>query len=67
MYWQLLLAKEIATRSPPHSLHERERSGNDFSVCILIKLCSDWLQTSIYAILAAFTGKKNSEMLSAAS
>jgi hypothetical protein len=33
----------------------------------LSKLCSDWLQPSIYAILAAFTGKSNSQMLPAAS
>ena len=29
------------------------------------KLCSDWLQTFIYEILAAFSGKINSDMFSA--
>jgi hypothetical protein len=38
-----------------------------FYLGILSKLCSDWLQTSIFEILAAFIGKNNSAMLPAAS
>jgi hypothetical protein len=67
MYWQLLLAKEIATQSPPHSQHERQLSINDVLLSILSKLCSEWLQTSIHEILAALNGKNNSAMLPAAS
>jgi len=67
MYWQLLLAKEIAPRSSPHSENERQQSVNEFELRILANLCSDWLHTSIYQILAAFTGKNDSKMLPAAS
>jgi len=67
MYWQLVLAKETATRSSPHSENERQRSVNDFYLRILVNLCSNWLHTSMYQILAVFTGKNNSTMLPAAS
>jgi hypothetical protein len=33
MYWQLLLVKETATRSSPHSENERQRSINDLWLC----------------------------------
>jgi len=66
-YWQPSLTKTTATRSLRHPENERQRSVNDFQLCILGKLCSDWLQTSIYQILAAFTGKNNSDTLPAAS
>jgi len=56
-YWQPLLGKTTATCSQPHHENERQRSINDFQLHILGNLCSNWLQTSIYEILAAFTGK----------
>jgi hypothetical protein len=67
MYLQHLLAKETAPQSSPHCENERQQSVNDFYLCILANLCSDWLHTSIYQILAAFTGKNDSKMLPAAS
>jgi len=63
MYWQLLLAKETTPRSSPHSENERQQSVNDCWLRILANLSSDWLHTSIYQILAAFTGKNDSKML----
>jgi len=51
------MGKTPATCSLPHSENVRQRSVNDFQLRILGNLCSDWLQTSIYEILAAFTGK----------
>jgi hypothetical protein len=65
MYWQLSLAKDTVTWSSPHSDNERQQSVNDIYLRILANLCSDWFHTSIYQILAAFTGKNNSKMLSA--
>jgi hypothetical protein len=46
---------------------EHQQSIRDLWLCILGILCSDWLQTSIYQIWAAFTGKYNRNMLPAAS
>ena len=66
-YWQPLLAKTTVTRSLWHPENEGQPSINDFWLGILGKLCSDWLQTSIYEILAAFTGKTNRDMVPAAS
>jgi hypothetical protein len=66
-YWHPLLAKTTATWSLRHPENDRQWSANDFELCILPKLCSDWCQASIYEILAAFTGKTNSNMLPAAS
>jgi len=66
-YWQPLLAKTTATCSLRHPENERQQSINDFQLCILSKLSSDWCQTSSYEILAAFTGKDNSDMLPVAS
>jgi len=66
-YWQPLLAKTTATCSLRHPENERQPSVNNLSLCILCMVCSDWLQTSIYQILAAFTGKNNSDMLPVAS
>jgi len=56
-YWQPLLVTTPATCSLPHPENERQGSVNDFQLCIFGNLCSHWLQTSIYEILAAFTGK----------
>jgi hypothetical protein len=67
MYWQHLLPKETATKSLPHSEYQCQQSLNDFWLHMLANLCSDWLHTSIYQILAAFTGKNNSKTLLAAS
>jgi len=66
-YWLPLLAKTTATCSLPHPENERQQSVNNFYLDILGNLFSDWLQASIYQILAAFTGKNNSGMLPAAS
>jgi hypothetical protein len=67
MYWQLLLAKEKATQSSPHSENERQQKVNDCWLRIMANLCSDWLHPSIYQILAAITSKINSKMLTVAS
>jgi hypothetical protein len=66
-YWQPLLAKTTVTCSLRHPENESQRSVNDFQLCILSKLCSNRCQTSIYEILAAFTGINDSDMLPAAS
>jgi len=42
---------------------ECQWSVNDFSLCIIGNLSSEWLQTSIDEILAAFMGKNNSNTL----
>ena len=66
-YWQPWLRKTTVTCSLPHPENERQRMVNDFYHHILSNLCSDWLQRSIYQILAAFTGKNYSAMLPATS
>jgi hypothetical protein len=53
--------------SPPNCENVRHWRVNDLEPCIVGNSYSDWLQTSIYQILAAFTGKNNSDMLPAAS
>jgi len=65
--WLPLLGKTTATCSLPHPENERQRSVNNSLLWILGNLVSDWLQTSIYQIFAAFTDKNNSDMLPAAS
>jgi hypothetical protein len=60
--WQPVLAKMTATNSLPHPENGRQWSINNCQLCIFADLCSDWLQTSIYQILAAITGKNNSQM-----
>ena len=57
----------MATWSLPHSENQCQWSINDFKLCILGNLSSDWLQTSIDETLAAFRGKNNSDMLPAES
>jgi len=66
-YWQPLLGKTTATCSLPHRENEGQWSVNYCQLCILGNLCSDWLETSIYQLLAAITGKNNSDMVPAAS
>jgi len=66
-YWQPLLGKTTATCSLPHPENECERSVNNLKLRILGNLFSDSLQQYMYQILAAFTGKNNSDMLPAAS
>jgi hypothetical protein len=65
-YWQPLLAKPTVTCTLRHPENERQQSIKDFWLCILGRLCYDWLQTSIYEILVAFTGKNNSDRRPAA-
>jgi len=62
-----LLGKTTATCSLPHYGNERQETINNLELRILHNIFSDWLQTSIYQIFAAFTGKNNSEMLPGAS
>jgi len=50
-------------QSAPHPENQRQRSVNNFQVLSSHDSGSDWLQTSIYRILAAFTGKHYSNML----
>ena len=66
-YWLPLLKKTTATCSLQHRDNECQWSVNYRKLRILGNLCSDWLQTSIYHILAALPGKNNSDMLPAAS
>jgi len=65
--WQPLLGKTTATCSLLHHENEHQRSVNDSRLHILGNLCSDWLQTSIYEILAVFTSKNNGDVVPAAS
>jgi len=66
-YWPPLLRKTTVACSLPHPENERQRSVNNFSLHNLGNLSSDWLQTSISEILAAFTGKNNSDIFPASS
>jgi len=66
-YWQPLLAKSTATCSLLHPENMRQQSISNFQLPILSNLSSDWLQTSVHQILAAFTGKNTSDMLPVAS
>ena len=56
-YWQPLLGKTRATCSLPHLENQCQCSVNNFQLRILGNVCSDWLQISIYNILAAISGK----------
>jgi hypothetical protein len=66
-YQQPVTGKTTATCYLPCPENEHQPSVNNLELPILSNLCSDWLQTSIYQILAAFTGKNNCEMLHASS
>jgi len=66
-YWHPLVGTTTATCSLLHHENERQWSVNDFKLHILGNLFSNWLLTSMYEILTAFTGKNNSDMVSAAS
>jgi len=66
-YWQPLLGSSTATWFLTHPENECQWSVIDFRLRILGNLYSDWLQTSIHQILAAFTGKNNRNMLPVAS
>jgi len=66
-YWQHLLVKDKPTWSSPHSENERQRSVNDFYLSNMGNICSNRLQTFSYEILAAVSGKNNSNMPPAAS
>jgi hypothetical protein len=65
-YWQPLQTSTTASYSLSHPENECQLSVNDFWLCIVGNLCSIVLQTNIYALLAPFIGKNNSEMLHAA-
>jgi len=56
-YWQPSLGKTTAIYSLPHPENEHQQIVIKFQLPILSNSCSDWLQTSIYQMLAAFTGK----------
>jgi len=55
MYWQLVYAKEKATRSLAQSEYEGQRSVNDYWLCILGIPSRDWLKISTNEVLAACT------------
>lgn len=63
MYWLLFLGNERAIQSLPHSENECQLSVNNFYLCIMGHLCSDWVQTSIYEILAVIGRSPNCENL----
>jgi len=56
-YWQPLHGKTTVTYSLQDPENDCQQSVNNFRLGILGNLCSDWLHTSIYEILVAFTGK----------
>jgi len=58
MYWQLLFAKETATRSSPHSGNERQCSVNDLWLCKYGNYTVLWSLLGIIDGLAPFIGKK---------
>jgi len=64
-YGQPLLGKTTETCSLLHPENERQQSDKESKPRILGDLSSDWLQRSIYQIMAAFTGKNYSGMLPA--
>jgi hypothetical protein len=60
MYWLLFVAKEIATRSPPHSYHEPQRSVNDLLSCRYGNSQVTWSLLCITDVLAASIGNSDS-------
>jgi len=56
--WQPLLGKTTATCSLLYPANERQPSVNNIQLHILGNLCYDWLQRSIYQIMAACAGEK---------
>jgi len=58
MYWQLLLAKETAPRSSPHSENHRQWSVNSFCCCIFGNHVIALIFTFITELLTAIIGKK---------
>jgi hypothetical protein len=62
-----LESKTIVTRSQPYAENNCQWSINDFWPCILDYLTGYWLQTSMKAGLATFSGKNKSGTLPATS
>jgi hypothetical protein len=60
MYWQLLLVKETATQSSPHSENKRQRSVNDLWLFKHGNQAVLWSLLGIINVLAAFIGKRDS-------
>jgi hypothetical protein len=60
MYWQLLLVKETATWSSPHSGNERQHSVNDLWLCKYGNYTVLWSLLGIINVLAAFIGNRDS-------
>jgi len=60
MYWQFVLAKEIATQLSPHSDNEHQQSVNDLWLCKYSNYTVVWSLLGIIDELAAFIGKRKS-------
>jgi len=60
MYWQLLVAKETATRSSPLSENERQWSVNNLRLCKYGNYTVLWSLLGIIDVLAAFIGQRDS-------
>jgi len=63
MYWQLSKAKETATQLPPHSQNERQWSVNALWFCKYGNYTVIWLLFCVIDELAAFIGKRESNMV----
>ena len=63
MYWQLLLAKEIALRSSPHSENERQQSVNDLWLSNDGNSTVLWSLLGITDVLPALIGKRDSNTI----
>jgi len=66
-YWPPLNVNQIVIPFLPHLGNERQRSMNDCWLCILANLGGDRLQSVINEVVATFIGKRESQMLAAAS
>jgi hypothetical protein len=55
----------MAARSLPHHTNECQQSVNDFWLCIIGNQSCELLHSDIYAVLAAFIGKKVCGMVNA--
>jgi hypothetical protein len=66
-YWLSLMTETTATGCLPRPENDHERNVSNGWLHMIGDLCSDWLQASIYQMLAACTGKNNSGILAAGS
>jgi len=62
MYWQLSYAKETKP-SPPHSENEHQWSVNDLWFCKYGNYTVIWSLLCVTDVLAAFIGKRYSNMV----